>query len=78
MYREIATNDNVVAMSYDEALDIIEDPKDIAKVDFLPALGSEVKLLENIGVTMTVEDHNGNAANCSFIYVIQRKFIALF
>ena len=74
IYKVVDTAADIVGISYDVVTDVIQDPSDVAVVQYLPTEGSEVKVLDNIGVTMTVEDHNGNSASCSFIYIIQRKF----
>ena len=74
IYKDVDTAADIVGISYDVVTDVIHDLSDVAVVHYLPTEGSEVKVLDNIGVTMTVEDHNGNSASCSFIYIIQRKF----
>ena len=66
-----------VAISY-STLNILDNPADVAMVTYTPAEGSEVKVLDNITVTMTAADHQGNTATCNFAVVIKRKFLFIY
>ena len=44
-------------------------------MDFDPALGSLIPLMEAFVVTVTAYDYEGNSASCDFVYEAQRNYI---
>ena len=51
------------------------DYSGIQRMDFDPALGSLIPLMEAFVVTVTAYDYQGNSASCDFVYEAQRNYI---